>query len=85
VCATHGGYNEATRTYAGSEGTNAHCQAVLDALGAPGGAVGTLGGTGKGVGCVYMTAVDERYRIADMPTTPNDVYTWCRRACACNQ
>jgi hypothetical protein len=38
LCQSHGGYNEATRTYAGSDGTDANCTAVMNALGVSGSA-----------------------------------------------
>ncbi|MBI5534295.1 MAG: hypothetical protein HY898_16340 [Deltaproteobacteria bacterium] len=85
VCGSHGGYNDGTRTFAGSSGTDANCQAVLDALNAPGGTVSTLVGSGSGVGCFFMTMASDRYRVADEPTTSNATYTLAQRACACNQ
>jgi len=85
VCGSHGGYNDATRTFAGSSGTNANCQAVLDALGAPGSTVSTLVGSGAGVGCFFMTLASDRYRVADTDTTANATFTLAQRACACNQ
>ena len=42
ACSSHGGYNEATRTYAGSSGTNANCDEALDALGVAGSPASTL-------------------------------------------
>lgn len=35
LCASYGGYNEATRTVAGSEGTDSNCATVMDLVGAP--------------------------------------------------
>ena len=32
VCASHGGYNAATKTYVGSGGTNAHCEDVWNSM-----------------------------------------------------
>jgi len=32
VCALHGGYNDATRTYAGSDGSPNNCKTILTAL-----------------------------------------------------
>lgn len=56
VCASHGGYHEATRTYAGSDGTDSNCWEVLVALGAPPDADGILY-VGElrlvGLGCCY--------------------------------
>ncbi|MBI5502767.1 MAG: hypothetical protein HY907_21155 [Deltaproteobacteria bacterium] len=85
ACAAHGGYDDATRTYAGSSGTDANCDAVLDALGAGGSATSTLSGSGAGVGCFLMNMVDSRYRVQDTPTTPAATYLLARRACACTE
>jgi len=35
VCAPYGGYHDATRTYAGSDGSSANCKDVLNALNIP--------------------------------------------------
>jgi len=83
ACTGHGGYDEATRTYAGSSGTNANCDAVLNALGVGGSSVSTLGGSGTGAGCFYMNMADTRYRVADTPTASGATYILSRRACAC--
>ena len=86
TCSAHGGYHVATKDYAGSAGTNAHCEAVLDALGVPGsGSLTTLGGSGAGVGCFYMNFVDARHRVGDVATSPAAIFTLARRACACQQ
>lgn len=85
VCAGHGGYGEGTRTYAGSGGTNANCDDVLDALGVAYRGVSTLTGSGAGVGCFFMATADVRYRVGDTPTNPDATYILSRRACACNE
>jgi hypothetical protein len=85
VCSPHGGYHEATRTFAGSDGTNWDCNDVLDALDAPGDSTGTLSASGAGVGCFVMNLVDDRFRVADVPTNATDTYTLGLRACACNE
>ena len=85
ACSSHGGYAEATRTFAGSSGTNANCDAVLDALGVAGSRTSTLAVSGAAVGCFYMNLADARYRVQDMTTSSSATYTWARRACACNE
>lgn len=85
VCAAHGGYDEATRTCAGSGGTNANCDDVLDALGMRYRGVSTLTGSGVGIGCLFMATANVRYRVADTPTTPDATYILSRRACACRE
>ncbi len=83
VCSHHDGYDEATRTYAGSDGSHANCANVLDAFG-----TGTsdehyiwgLGGT-EGIGCALET-IARRYRASSVTTAEaaEDGYS---RACAC--
>nr|MDJ0767129.1 hypothetical protein [Myxococcota bacterium] len=86
VCADHGGYHEATRTYAGSDGTNAQCNDLLTAFGAA--ATFTDDGyfeqaEGIGIGCSEYEK-SERRRIT-APTTDDISYVWgYRRVCACN-
>ena len=81
ACAGHGGYNDATRTYAGSAGSNANCQAVIDALGVPGTAVTTDNSCGIGVGCYDTGGL---YRCTKTTTDPNSSSTGLYRMCACN-
>ncbi len=85
VCASHGGYNACTRSYAGSDGANPNCDAVLTALSIPSpGTTSTLIGSGSGVGCFYMDVAGTRYWVRDTPTTADATYMLARRACACN-
>ncbi len=52
VCSTHGGYNSATESFAGSGGSDGSCVAVLDALGqSQPGCTGAENRTGLAVGC----------------------------------
>jgi hypothetical protein len=81
ICDLHGGFDVATQDYAGSDGTDAHCTEVLEALGASGGTVLPLYDSGAGVGC--MTYFDLRYRISDTATTADATYSGAQRACAC--
>ena len=83
TCAAHGGFDVATQYYAGSDGTDAHCTEVLEALGATGGTVLPLYDSGTGVGCVTYFGL--RYRISDAATTADATYAGAQRACACNQ
>ena len=80
TCTANGlAYDPATWFYAGSNGTNAQCGAVLDALGAaPGSITNTSVG---GAGCFYTAGMT---RIRDSRTTTSSYGTGTlRRACAC--
>jgi hypothetical protein len=81
VCATRGGYNAATRSYAGSEGTDARCTAVLNALGKDGSPI-TRGWTNYGIGCGYYGR-GIRY-AAPYTTTAGATAPGRQRVCACN-
>ncbi len=87
VCQSHGGYHTATRDFAGSGGTDVACMDVLDAVGAPGDDVSTLGGSGAAVGCFYSPVLSQRHRVGDTPTSQNATYDviGARRVCACNE
>ncbi len=84
ACANHGGYNSATLTYAGSEGTNANCIAVMGALGVTSGVFDTAGCFGGHSGCVY-TAEGDIYRCIDPDTVSSGGGVGNSRACACNE
>jgi hypothetical protein len=82
VCAAVGfPYDEATRTYAGSDGTDEHCDLVLDALGAFGSPVFAIDCSPDGLGCVKESGSMDRFRCSD-PTEP-DAGESGLRACAC--
>jgi hypothetical protein len=81
TCADHGGFDEATRGFAGSDGSDEHCALVLDALDASGSSVYPLIGIGAGIGCSSVSGA--RYRVEDETTTPEATYVLARRACAC--
>ena len=81
ACAAHGGFEDATVGFAGSDGTDEHCAEVLDALGASGSSVYPLMETGAGIGCASLSGA--RYRVADETTTAEATYFLARRACAC--
>ena len=53
VCASHDGYHKATRTYAGSDGTDSNCYTVLSALGAPPDDDGAVDWELHDLGCIY--------------------------------
>ncbi len=80
VCAAHGGYHIATRSYAGSDGSTLNCRDVLDALGIGSGIPGLQ--TGVGLGCSFYNG--NRYRTID-PTTETASFTGYARVCACNE
>ncbi len=78
-------YDDYTRTYAGSEGTDAQCDAVLDALGAVEDPAGLAQAEGNGWGC-YVTTRDEdgHRRFRDVaPTNPSRRRGIVQSACAC--
>lgn len=92
VCGTHGGYNTATLSFAGSGGTNAQCGQVLTALGAfnptPVTAAASVQGiSGLGCGSDY-TDNAIAYRVTSATTAGADSSSntsfYFRRACSCN-
>ena len=81
VCASHGGYNSATLTYAGSAGTDQNCQNVLDAFGAP---ASGMGAPSSAAGC-YMRGSPGIGRMrGTTATTEGATAPDASRACACN-
>lgn len=88
VCATHGGCNDATLTYAGSEGTDANCGAVMTALGAPNPTPvtpwpGSYSGV-SGLGCGSdFSDVATTIRVLSSTTSSAGLMHF-RRACACD-
>jgi hypothetical protein len=80
TCAAAGRYyDEATASYVGSDGSDANCQAVLTALGAPGtfSEIPCL----YGYGCLYVAPNDLR---CVTPATTSDAGDGdAQRACAC--
>jgi hypothetical protein len=91
VCASHGGYHDATRFYAGSAGSNSQCIAVLDALGAPTGADGLRNDDISAAGCCYLDFPDGEFQPPDMrvrylmATNASAKSGNILRACACQQ
>ena len=94
TCARVGGvYDLATRDYAGSNGTNANCEAVLTALGAFSGTT-VVDSQAAGFGCGVQPGsspsgsttpswkTPASFRDVD-PTTPTRKAARSRRACAC--
>jgi hypothetical protein len=83
VCASHGGYHEATRYYAGSDGTNENCKAVLGAFGF---SSGKFFETAQGgLGCFIIGGAPYRYRDKQHRTeaSAKSVTPGRRRVCAC--
>lgn len=85
ACASHGGYNEATNTYAGTGGSNANCDSVFAGLGVGGGTSQDPGVCNAGYGCHYDVALTQRYRCVNPATTENALITGLQRVCACNE
>jgi hypothetical protein len=79
-------YSEATRTFAGSDGTLGHCNAVLDALGFPSAVDFGCAGAGEqqGFGCFYATELGPPSIRCTAPATTADAEHFdAGRACAC--
>jgi hypothetical protein len=76
----------ATTTYAGSQGTDGQCMAVLDALGTVAGNLPFVT-TSCGVADECMLAIggsdSQRARCTDTPADPDASSSFHRRACAC--
>ncbi len=86
VCEGRGGYDEATKSFAGSGGSNENCDAVLGALGAPVTITevsNTVPGS-VGVGCAFLPSLIMRVRD-ELATTADAVNSYARRACACRE
>ncbi len=72
----------ATRTYAGSDGTDANCQAVAEAVGAVGSFLGSAPCPGgPGLGCVDTSL--GTIRCTDPPTSFSGGLAGTRQMCAC--
>jgi hypothetical protein len=86
TCASHGGYNEGTRTFAGSDGSLANCRAVADAIGAI--AVNSQSDINfppSGVGCTHDSGSLSIYRFAGDATNESSTISGGYRYCACNE
>lgn len=89
VCAPRGGYDEATRTYAGSEGTVDQCEQVLELLDAPPNEDPRFVPYNNPCGCYvwvqYAHGIMRYYwHRAVGTTTAECAGSERRRACACN-
>ena len=76
------GYDADTASYAGTGGSDANCQAVLNAVlnpDPPFGGSTTCGGGGTGCSVISGTG----YRCTDAATNAVDSHPLVRRACAC--
>ncbi len=94
ACASHGGYNEATRTYAGSSGSPSNCKAVATAFGhgseqfstaSCNSVTGTY--TDDNVGCIFdpgLWGVPVVIHCAAPPTNSSEWAWYTYRFCACN-
>jgi len=80
TCAGHAQvYDDATEIYAGSSGTDLHCEIVLAFLGQPGAVVGPGSG---GLGC-YWAVFGGYSRDASVTTSAGASDPFVARACAC--
>ena len=80
-------YDKATRMYSGSDGTDASCEEILDALGAPADPF-VLNSTDcinfpVGMGCFHDLFYGIRVRCAVVPTDATSFFADAQRACAC--
>jgi hypothetical protein len=81
VCTAQGlTYDTATSTYAGSSGSLANCQTLLDALNAGSGSVSD-GGCAEGWGCFISGST--RIRCVNPATNSTASAPTFARACAC--
>ncbi|MFN8543653.1 MAG: hypothetical protein U0807_05540 [Candidatus Binatia bacterium] len=94
TCAAAGRtYSTATESYAGSGGTEANCNAVLDALGVPAAPISSglcsnpLTLAPLPAECSYAQPIPPyaaaRNRCTNVPADPNAATPWAQRACAC--
>lgn len=86
TCLNHGGYNNATLTYAAVNNSQANCLAVLNAISAPG--TSLLGGgnsTCTGTGCYYYGGASGRIHCTSPAATSSATLALAERACACNE
>jgi len=82
-CGLHGlGYHPATETYAGSGGTDAQCEAVLNALGIPGSPLFSSA-CSDGFGCLSQASPNYRLRCLSPATSAEAYFPISQRACAC--
>jgi hypothetical protein len=75
-----------TRDFAGSGGTKAHCQAVMDAVKAPVGPVqdSSCNSGAQHIGCSYFTTVKQvSHRCVNAETTADGKSSYMVRVCAC--
>lgn len=87
VCSSHGGYHDATRSFAGSDGSPVSCRNVLDAMGL---VVDDFYETKQGgIGCFALRNTKGNYigYWDDVPTTSSGTYgvPGRQRICACQQ
>ena len=81
ACEDNGGYNQATRTYAGSEGTNINCELVGAAFGFDSIVSNQHAG---GIGCAVISTALIRDPDPTLESATNDGIS-AARFCACNQ
>jgi hypothetical protein len=93
VCTNNGGYNDATDTYAGKNGTNSHCASVSQALGEGNASVSatcssgipSYGTNGGALGCCFSSAYGNgRCTGSTTTSTATGSNYSVRRLCACN-
>ncbi len=86
VCANAGGmlmYDPATLSYAGSGGSLAQCEGVLDALGVGTGSPVSMDCSPDALGCAYDPTTPARVHCSSPATTEGAAGADWARACAC--
>jgi hypothetical protein len=85
VCASHGGYDDATRTYAGSDGSSNNCKSIITALNIT--QDDFFETTQGGLGCFAMKTTSGNYYgyWDEQPTAAEATYVTPgrQRICAC--
>ncbi|MGE0632709.1 MAG: hypothetical protein AB7O96_09890, partial [Pseudobdellovibrionaceae bacterium] len=82
TCASHGGYNSATDSYAGSgDLSGGHCDTITTAFGATWDEANDCG-VSAGIGCIVASF--SGMQCTEDAATASGAYTGVQRVCACN-
>jgi len=84
VCINRGGYNDGTRTFAGSDGSTQNCSNFLSALITLAGAVNDSACI-SGLGCTLTFVGGGKMRCTSPATDSSSTNGQENRACACNE